>query len=95
MVFPDGRVIPRAAANNPEGCVVPDHAEQDRCASRILSAWSADTRFVLDRLEQLNASDPSGRFTGRLDMTRVGVFGHSFGGAAAALRRGQAKRSRA
>ena len=26
----------------------------------------------------------SGKFTGRLDMTLVGVFGHSFGGAQAA-----------
>jgi predicted dienelactone hydrolase len=40
--------------------------------------------FALDRLAALNASDPTGRFTGRLDMTRVGAFGHSFGGAQAA-----------
>jgi len=40
--------------------------------------------FVVDRLEHLNTSDPSGKFTGRLAMTRVGVFGHSFGGAQAA-----------
>ena len=39
--------------------------------------------FALDQLERLNTSDPSGRFLGRLDMQRVGVFGHSLGGATA------------
>jgi pimeloyl-ACP methyl ester carboxylesterase len=53
--------------------------------NRLLTAWTADTAFVLNRLEQLNASDASAKFTGRLDMMRIGVFGHSFGGAAAAL----------
>jgi predicted dienelactone hydrolase len=82
VVFPDGRVIARTPENNPELCLGREHA---RCANRLLAAWTADIAFVLDRLERLNASDASGRFTGRLDMARVGVFGHSFGGAAAAL----------
>jgi predicted dienelactone hydrolase len=82
VVFPDGRVMTRLPANNPERCLEMMGGEREHCASRLLAAWIADMAFVLDRLEQLNTSDASGRFTGRLDMTRVGVFGHSFGGAA-------------
>jgi predicted dienelactone hydrolase len=82
VVFPDGRVIRRAPENNPE---LYSGQEFQRLAARLMAAWTADISFVLDRLTQLNASDPSGRFAGRLDMTHVGVFGHSFGGVQAAL----------
>ena len=84
VVFPDGRVMERTAQNNPESCVVPDRTQMERCVGRVVTAWTADIAFVLDRLAQLNAADSSGRLTGRLDMTRVGVFGHSLGGAVAA-----------
>jgi len=84
VVFPDGRVMGRTAQNNPERCVVPDRAEMERCVSRVITAWTGDIAFVLQRLDRLNASDSSGTFTGRLDMTRVGVVGHSLGGAVAA-----------
>jgi dienelactone hydrolase len=83
VVFPDGRVVRRLPENNPELCLEKTGQEREHCANRLLTAWSADMAFVLDRLEKLNASDASGKFTGRLDMTRIGVFGHSFGGAAA------------
>jgi dienelactone hydrolase len=84
VVFPDGRVTRRTPENNPELCSAREQAQQAGCVSKLLTAWTADIAFVLDHLEQLNSSDASGKFTGRLDMTRVGVFGHSFGGAAAA-----------
>ena len=83
IVFPDGRIMGRTEQNNPETCVVADRAQIERCVSRVLTAWTGDIAFVLDRLARLNASDSSGTFTGRLDMTRVGVFGHSLGGAVA------------
>lgn len=44
-----------------------------------LDLWLADDRFVLDKLQQNN----DGWFSGRLDLTRIGAFGHSFGGASA------------
>ncbi|MGP8201844.1 MAG: alpha/beta hydrolase family protein [Limisphaerales bacterium] len=81
VVFPDGRVIARLPQNNPE---LYEGQPQAGRLNELLMAWTADIGFVLDRLQRLNASDPSGKFTGRLDMARVGVFGHSFGGAQAA-----------
>ncbi len=84
IVFPDGRVMHRIPENNPELCLERQGGEQSACVNKLLLAWTADMAFVLDRLELLNKSDGSGRFTGRLDLTRVGVFGHSFGGAQAA-----------
>jgi dienelactone hydrolase len=83
VAFPDGRVMRRMPENNPELCLGMTGQERDRCVSRLLTAWTADTAFVLDRLERLNGQGASGIFPGRLDMTRVGVFGHSFGGATA------------
>ena len=81
VVFPDGRVMRRTPENNPELCEDQEQAQQARCVNKVLTAWTADIAFVLDQLERLNVSDPTGKVTGRLDMTRVGVFGHSFGGA--------------
>ena len=80
VVFPDGRVIKRASQNNLD---LVGGAQEKPLANMLLEDWTADTGFALDKLEQLNASDPSGRFQGRLDMQRVGMFGHSLGGATA------------
>jgi predicted dienelactone hydrolase len=80
VVFPDGRVITRAPQNDADLVSGP---EQEHLANKLVHAWSSDMGLALDQLERLNASDPSGKLLGRLDMQRVGVFGHSLGGATA------------
>ena len=80
VVLPDGRVLVRPPTANPENLAA---ADRDRLINKLLPMWSGDTKFVVDQLDRLNTADPSGRFTGRLDMRRLGMFGHSFGGATA------------
>jgi dienelactone hydrolase len=78
VVFPDGRIIERAPESNLDAL---SGLEQEQRALELVHAWSADIGFALDQLERLNG--PSGKFQGRLDLRRVGVFGHSLGGATA------------
>ncbi|UQN09448.1 hypothetical protein [Deinococcus sp. QL22] len=47
----------------------------------LLPIWVADQRLVYDTLTTWQASDPL--FAGRLDVRRMGSFGHSFGGVTA------------
>lgn len=49
-----------------------------------IGLWIADARFTLDELERLQDDDPEGLLTGHLDLGRIGMLGHSFGGATAA-----------
>jgi predicted dienelactone hydrolase len=48
---------------------------------KLNDQWVEDAEFVLDQVEKLAVNDSEHRFTGRMDMNNVGMFGHSFGGA--------------
>jgi hypothetical protein len=39
-----------------------------------------DVSFLVDSMTELDASDPGGRFSGKIDLEHVGLTGHSFGG---------------
>jgi len=58
-------------------------AELNAYGAQQLAVQVNDARFVLDQFEKFN-QDPSSPFHGRLDMNRVGAFGHSFGGSVSA-----------
>lgn len=80
--FPDGRVAIRAAGGDFDR-MLPSSTTQ-HLATQLMNAWTADLKFVLNELQELNVNDPTGRFKGRIDMQKVGVAGHSLGGATAA-----------
>jgi predicted dienelactone hydrolase len=70
--FPDGRVV--------RGLPPPAPADLEENARTSLEIRVADIAFALDRLPALDAL-----VDGALDEERVGIFGHSLGGAAASL----------
>jgi predicted dienelactone hydrolase len=77
VVLPDGSVVVRPAAANPEMLA----GEAARAlGTRLMTAWTEDTGALVDRLRADNA-DEHGRFSGRLDLTAIAAVGHSLGGA--------------
>lgn len=79
-VLPDGRTARNdATALRGDG----SDADFERAGEELVGVWADDVGFVISRMGRLNAADPDGRFTGRIDLDRMGVFGHSTGGGAA------------
>jgi len=83
-VFPDGRIVKTALSD--EHAYDSDASYRDfvRTIEAQIMLRAADLRFVLDRLRALDASDPKGSLSGRLDLERTGAFGFSLGGGVAA-----------
>ncbi len=78
-VFSDGRVA--------ESIISTDVKSNDftlEFGDKNNETWVKDIQFVLDKLEEINNKGNDNLFSGRLDMEKIGLFGHSFGGATAA-----------
>jgi len=78
-IFPDGSLAPNNPSALPSG--VPED-EYDAAARKLAAQWAGDIGYTLDILTQWNEDDPADRFTGLLDLERVGTLGHSTGGGA-------------
>jgi hypothetical protein len=78
-VFDDGTVAPNNPAALPEGA--PDE-EYDVAADTLAKQWAGDLAYALDFMTGQN-SDSNSPFFNTLDLSLVGVYGHSTGGGAA------------
>ena len=78
-VWPSGRFVSDRIW--PHGFASPENRR--RALARYLSTWTDDVRFVISELARLDG-DASFFLTGRLNMDRVGLCGHGYGGRSAA-----------
>jgi hypothetical protein len=78
-VFEDGTVAKNNPSALPSGA--PDD-EYEQAAHKLADQWAGDMGFALDFLEEQN-DDAHSQFNRSLDLSRVGVYGHSTGGGAA------------
>jgi dienelactone hydrolase len=79
-VFPDGH----EARSQPYWPVNADRRTQGIAIGRFAEdVLVADVRFVLDKLQEMNLRDPF--WHGHIDMSKIGIVGHSMGGTTAAL----------
>ncbi len=77
VLFPDQRVV---LFDEPGWTTQRTPAENRRFEQQRVEFCARDLVLVLDELEKLESGEHASLFQGRLDMARVGVFGHSFGG---------------
>ena len=75
-VFPDGRAVGLAK-------VPTDPVERSEFFNMSLRSIADDAKFVVDTISQMNETDPE--FSGHFDLSKVGMYGHSFGGANTAV----------
>ncbi len=79
-VFPDGTI-----ANNNPNALPSDDTPTDQyepIAQILVNQWAGDLGYTLDFMAGLN-TDNTSPFFNKLDLSRVGVYGHSTGGGAA------------
>jgi dienelactone hydrolase len=82
QAFPDGRITSALAERHRPSAGSPTREADDaRFYRQRVEVRARDASFVIDQLARANREGVLG---GRLDLTRVGVFGHSLGGVAAA-----------
>ncbi len=76
-IFPDGRIYPFKFNWN-----APDKVKEYNC---IINLWQKDVQFVLSQIENLAqdkvTGDEANQFYHQLDMNKLGMLGHSMGGA--------------
>jgi len=89
--FPDGRVVRSSPEALVDRQIAPGEgrvqflARMHALEAPHLDRWAADIRFVIDQLStKVKRGNEATPFTDRIDVRKIGAWGHSIGGRAAA-----------
>jgi hypothetical protein len=91
VAFPDGRVVPYSEAATGRNQPSPPDETREKFLRRMhafdgphLDRWAEDIRFTVDQVTSLNhAGRKATPISGRVDLSNIAAWGHSFGGRAA------------
>lgn len=91
VAFPDGRVVPYSEAATGRNQPPPPDETREKFLQRMhafdaphLDRWARDMRFTVDQVTMLNhVGGKAAPFSGRVDLSNIAAWGHSFGGRAA------------
>ncbi|NNF44967.1 MAG: amidohydrolase family protein [Phycisphaerales bacterium] len=81
VIYADGLVVrPNPAFQPSRELMSGPYEKVDAFFEPATAMGLRDLQLAWSNLRRLNDADPSGRLTGRIDVTNTGVFGHSLGG---------------
>jgi hypothetical protein len=80
-LYGDGYVLkPSSEFRTPPGMMGGPYEKVDAFFEKPTAMGVRDLEFVYDQIMKLNKADPNKRFTGKINMEEIGIFGHSLGG---------------
>lgn len=81
VYYQDGLTLtPSNKYRAPRGLMAGPYEKVDEFYEEANQTGTRDVLFVLQNIMTLSKNDPSGRFTDKIDMSNIGLFGHSLGG---------------
>ena len=81
VIYNDGLIIkPSSRFKPPRGMMGGPYELVDKFFEAPTKMGLQDLEFVYQKLVELNNSDPNKRFTNKINVHEIGIFGHSLGG---------------
>jgi predicted dienelactone hydrolase len=81
LIYPEGYIaLPNPQFRPSRELMSGPYEKVDKFFEEPTEIGRQDLELALQNIRRLNQTDPTGRFVGKIDATKIGIFGHSLGG---------------